>query len=58
MLAIKIGEVITLQLDIHPYLQPAVRKAEAASLMFPIMLVIVIWAFGYILYRKKIIIRL
>ncbi len=58
LLAIKIGEVSLYNWIFTHVCSPLFGEQKLASLMFPIMLVIVIWAVGYILYRKKIIIRL
>jgi len=58
LLAIKIGEVSLYNWIFTHVCSPLFEEQKLASLMFPIMLVIVIWAVGYILYRKKIIIRL
>lgn len=58
LLAIKIGEVSLYNWIFTHICSPLFEEQKLASLMFPIMIVIVIWALGYILYRKKIIIRL
>lgn len=58
LLAIKIGEGSLYSWIFTHICSPLFQEQRLASLLFPIMLVIVIWALGYILYRKKIIIRL
>jgi predicted acyltransferase len=58
LLIIKVGEVSLYNWIFTHVCSPLFEEQKLASLMFPIMLVIVIWAVGYILYRKKIIIRL
>lgn len=58
LLAIKIGEVSLYNWIFTHICSPLFEEQKIASLMFPIMIVTVIWALGYILYRKKIIIRL
>lgn len=58
LLAIKIGEVSLYNWIFTHICSPLFEEQKLASLMFPIMLVIVVWALGYILYRRKIIIRL
>ncbi len=58
LLLIKIGEVSLYNWIFTHVCSPLFREQKLASLLFPIMLVTVIWALGYILYRKKIIIRL
>ena len=58
LLLIKVGEVSLYNWIFTHVCSPLFEEQKLASLMFPIMLVIVIWAVGYILYRKKIIIRL
>lgn len=58
LLVIKIGEVSLYNWIFTHICSPLFREQRLASLLFPIMLVTVIWAIGYILYRKKIIIRL
>ncbi|MFZ2286593.1 MAG: DUF5009 domain-containing protein [Bacteroidales bacterium] len=58
LLVIKIGEQSLYSWIFTHVCSPLFENQKLASLMFPIMLVIVIWALGYILYRKKIIIRL
>jgi predicted acyltransferase len=57
MLAIKIGET-TLYSWIFTHLcSPLFEEQKIASLMFAIIQVVFIWIFGYILYRKKIVIK-
>ena len=57
MLNIKIGEVTLYNWIFTHICSPLFNEQKIASLMFAIMQVLIIWAFGYILYRKKIIIR-
>jgi len=57
MLNIKIGEVTLYNWIFTHICSPLFNEQKIASLMFAIMQVLLIWAFGYILYRKKIIIR-
>ncbi len=58
MLAVKVGEVTLYNWIFTHICSPLFNEQKIASLMFAIMQVLIIWAFGYILYRKKIIIRL
>lgn len=58
LLAIKIGEVSLYNWIFTHICSPLFREQRLASLLFPLLLVTVIWAVGYMLYRKKIIIRL
>ncbi len=58
LLIIKIGEVSLYNWIFTHICSPLFQEQKLASLLFPILLVTVIWAIGYILYRKKIIIRL
>ena len=58
LLAIKIGEVSLYNWIFTHVCSPLFSEQKLASLLFPIMLVTVIWAIGYVLYRRKIIIRL
>ncbi len=58
LLVIKVGEVSLYNWIFTHVCSPLFQEQKLASLLFPIMLVIVIWSLGYILYRKKIIIRL
>ncbi len=58
LLIIKIGEVSLYNWIFTHVCSPLFQEQKLASLLFPILLVTVIWALGYILYRKKIIIRL
>ncbi len=57
MLAVKIGEVTLYKWIFTNICSPLFEEQKIASLMFAIMQVMFIWAFGYILYRKKINIR-
>lgn len=57
MLAVKIGEVTLYNWIFTHICSPLFEQQKIASLMFAIMQVVFIWMFGYILYRKKIIIR-
>jgi len=58
LLVIKIGEQSLYNWIFTNVFSPLFQEQKLASLLFPIVLVIVIWSLGYILYRKKIIIRL
>lgn len=58
LLLIKVGEISLYNWIFTHMCSPLFEEQKLASLMFPILLVTVIWALGYILYRKKIIIRL
>ncbi len=58
LLVIKVGEVSLYNWIFTHICSPLFEEQKLASLLFPLMLVTVIWALGYILYRKKIIIRL
>lgn len=58
LLIIKIGEVSLYNWIFTHVCSPLFQEQKLASLLFPVLLVTVIWALGYILYRKKIIIRL
>lgn len=55
---IRIGEVSLYNWIFTHVCSPLFQEQKLASLLFPLMLVTVIWVLGYILYRKKIIIRL
>jgi predicted acyltransferase len=57
MLAVKIGEMTLYKWIFTNICSPLFEEQKIASLMFAIMQVMFIWAFGYILYRKKINIR-
>ncbi len=57
MLAVKIGESTLYKWIFDHICSPLFEEQKLASLLFAIMQVLIIWAFGYILYRKKIIIR-
>jgi predicted acyltransferase len=57
MLNIKIGDTSLYGWIFTHICSPLFNEQKIASLMFAIMQVLFIWAFGYILYRKKIIIR-
>ena len=57
MLNIKIGDSSLYGWIFTHICSPLFNEQKIASLMFAIMQVLLIWAFGYILYRKKIIIR-
>ena len=57
MLAIKIGDVTLYNWIFTHLCSPLFSEQKIASLMFALMQVFLIWIFGYILYRKKIIIR-
>jgi predicted acyltransferase len=58
MLSIKIGEVTLYNWIFTHICSPLFENQKLASLLFAIIQVTIIWAFGYILYRRKIIIRL
>jgi predicted acyltransferase len=58
MLNIKIGEVTLYNWIFTHICSPLFENQKLASLLFAIIQVTIIWAFGYILYRRKIIIRL
>ncbi|MHC1733747.1 MAG: acyltransferase family protein [Bacteroidales bacterium] len=58
LLVIKVGEVSLYNWIFTHICSPLFQEQKLASLLFPLLLVTVIWALGYILYRKKIIIRL
>ncbi len=57
MLAVKIGELTLYKWIFTNICSPLFAEQKIASLMFALMQVAFIWLFGYILYRKKIIIR-
>jgi len=58
MLAVKIGDGNLYKWIFTHICSPLFEEQKLASLLFAIMQVMIIWAFGYILYRKKIIIKL
>ncbi len=58
MLSIKIGEFTLYNWIFTHICSPLFDNQKIASLLFAIIQVTIIWAFGYILYRRKIIIRL
>jgi len=58
MLNIKIGEVTLYNWIFTHICSPLFENQKLASLLFALIQVTIIWAFGYMLYRKKIIIRL
>jgi predicted acyltransferase len=57
MLSIKIGEVSLYNWIFTHICSPLFEEQKIASLLFAIIQVVIIWAFGYFLYRKKIIIK-
>ncbi len=57
MLSVKIGEVTLYNWIFTHLCSPLFAEQKIASLMFALMQVCLIWAFGYILYRRKIILR-
>jgi predicted acyltransferase len=57
MLSIKIGEVSLYDWIFTHICSPLFEEQKIASLLFAIIQVFIIWAFGYFLYRKKIIIK-
>lgn len=58
MLAVKIGESTLYNWIFTHLCSPLFNEQKIASLMFAILQVVLIWAIGYILYRKKIVIKL
>jgi predicted acyltransferase len=57
MLSIKIGKVSLYDWIFTHICSPLFEEQKIASLLFAIIQVVIIWAFGYFLYRKKIIIK-
>ncbi|MGE5349705.1 MAG: acyltransferase family protein [Actinomycetota bacterium] len=57
MLAIKIGEGTLYKWIFTNICSPLFEEQKLASLLFAVIQVMIVWAFGYILYRKKIIIK-
>jgi len=57
MLSVKIGEASLYNWIFTHICSPLFAEQKLASLLFAIIQVMIIWAFGYILYRKKIVIR-
>jgi predicted acyltransferase len=57
MLSIKIGEVSLYNWIFTHICSPLFEEQKIASLLFAVIQVVIIWAFGYFLYRKKIIIK-
>jgi predicted acyltransferase len=57
MLSVKIGEGTLYNWIFTHLCSPLFAEQKIASLMFALMQVCLIWVFGYILYRRKIIIR-
>ena len=57
MLAVKIGESTLYKWIFDHLCSPLFEEQKLASLLFALMQVLIIWAFGYILYRRKVIIR-
>jgi len=57
MLAVKIGEVSLYNWIFTHICSPLFEEPKIASLLFAIIQVVIIWAFGYILYRRKIIVK-
>jgi predicted acyltransferase len=57
MLAIKIGEMTLYKWIFTNLCSPLFEEQKLASLLFALLQVTLIWAFGYILYRKKIMIK-
>jgi len=58
MLSIKIGDANLYNWIFTHICSPLFENQKLASLLFALIQVTIIWAFGYILYRRKIIIRL
>ncbi len=57
MLNIKIGDSSLYKWIFNNICSPLFEEQKLASLLFAIIQVLIVWAFGYILYRKKIIIK-
>jgi predicted acyltransferase len=57
MLTIKIGEVSLYNWIFTHICSPLFQEQKIASLLFAVIQVVIIWAVGYILYRKRIIIK-
>jgi predicted acyltransferase len=57
MLAIKIGETSLYKWIFTNLCSPLFEEQKLASLLFALLQVTLIWAFGYFLYRKKILIK-
>jgi predicted acyltransferase len=57
MLNIKIGDSTLYKWIFNNICSPLFEEQKLASLLFAIIQVLIVWAFGYILYRKKIIIK-
>jgi len=57
MLAVRIGEMTLYKWIFTNICSPLFTEQKIASLLFAIIQVVIIWAIGYILYRKKIIIK-
>ena len=57
MLAIKIGETTLYKWIFINICSPLFEEQKLASLLFALLQVTLIWAFGYVLYRKKILIK-
>jgi predicted acyltransferase len=58
MLTVKIGESTLYNWIFNHICSPLFQDQKIASLMFAILQVLLIWSIGYILYRKKIVIKL
>jgi len=58
MLNVKIGDSTLYNWIFNHLCSPLFTEQKIASLMFAILQVVLIWAIGYILYRKKIVIKL
>ncbi len=57
MLTVKIGEISLYGWIFKNLCSPLFAEQKLASLLFAIMQVLIVWVFGYILYRKKIYIK-
>lgn len=58
MLTVKVGDSSLYNWIFTNLCSPLFQEQKIASLMFAILQVLLIWAIGYILYRKKIVIKL
>ena len=57
MLTVQIGEESLYNWIFTHICSPLFEEQKIASLLFAIIQVVIIWAFGYVLYRRKIIIK-
>jgi predicted acyltransferase len=58
MLSVKVGDTSLYNWIFTNLCSPLFQEQKIASLMFAILQVLLIWVIGYILYRKKIVIKL